>query len=131
MYARVITTRPRVDPFSSSAVDPDVRQIEVVREERDLDREVFDRLAYAARALRLLRPAGLTVALCPGTERLRVEVGADLHGNRGARWAIVSIPPDASRAHIALRLAALAGRANDPFVLDLLMREVPSTYRRP
>ena len=99
--------------------------VEFVRVDRDDDREVFDRLAYAARVLRLLAPPGLTVAVCPGTVRLVVREGQELANPTRARWALVSVPPDASRAHIALTLARLAGRANDPFLLEVLLRLTP------
>ena len=100
--------------------------VEFVRDERDLDREIFDRLHYASHLLKILSPRALTVALCPGTERLRVEQGAELGDRAGGRWAIVSIPPQASRVHIALTLAKLAGREADPYMLDVLLRARPT-----
>ena len=99
---------------------PEKQFVEFARDERELDREMFDRMAYAKRALRTLAPRGLTVALTAGADRLRVELGAELRVT-GERWAIVSIPPDASRAHIALSLVRLAGREGDPYVLDVLL----------
>lgn len=100
---------------------PNKQYVEVVRDERDYDREAFDRVAYAKRLLRVLSPAGLRVAICPGTEKLSVESGRDWFRGRG-RWALLSVPPDASRAHIAVTVARLAGREADPYVLDVLMR---------
>jgi hypothetical protein len=106
----------------SPAGDPGKPFVEFVRDERDYDREQFNRISYAKRLLRILSPSRMTVALCPGTEKLSVSHGADLGHPSGKRWAIVSIPPDASRAHIAVALAKLAGRDADPYVLDVLLQ---------
>ena len=94
--------------------------VEFVEDEREHDREQFDRLAYAKRALRLLR-VRTTVALCAGTERIQVQAGGLPGDASRGTWAIVSIPPDASRVGIALTLARLAGREHDAYVMDLLL----------
>lgn len=113
----------RTNPYRDPA---DKRMVELVRDERDLDREVFDRIAYAAYALRLLGKKRLTVALCPGASVVRVEEGRDLGKGPGARWAILSIPPDASRVSIANAVIRLAKRENDPYAYDLVLRaQVP------
>ena len=103
--------------------DIDKRFVEFVVDEREMDREIFDRLAYASRVLRILSPR-VTVALCMGARRLAGEEG----GGSGAkdRWAIVSIPADASRVNIAMALARLAHRENDPYMLDVLLRARPA-----
>lgn len=102
------------------------RIVAFVREERDLDREVFDRIAYAAHVLRILGKRRLTVALCAGASTVRVEEGRDLGKGPGARWAIVSIPADASRVSIANALLRLSRRENDPYAFDLVLRaQVP------
>lgn len=98
------------------------RIVEFVRDERELDREIFDRLAYASHALRVLGMRRLTVALCPGATAVRVEEGRQLGKGPGARWAILSIPADASRVSIALAVLRLARRENDAYALDLVMR---------
>ena len=98
------------------------RMVELVRDERDLDREVFDRIAYANYALAMLRHKRLTVAICAGASRVRVEEGRDFRKGPGARWAILSIPPDASRATIAAAIVRLAGREHDPYTFELVMR---------
>lgn len=109
-----------MNPFRAGPRD-DKRFVEFVRDEREYDREAFDRVAYASRLLKMLR-VPRQVALCVGTERLRVEQGG-LPGQAGRKpWAIVSIPPDASRAHIAVAMAQLAGRERDPYVIDVLLR---------
>ncbi len=80
--------------------------------------ERFDRIGFAAHALELVRPARTTVALCEGS-RLRVEAGRVWGGEPGDRWALLAIPPTASRRAIATAVAELA-RAPRPYVLDLL-----------
>lgn len=100
--------------------DASSRFVEFVDDEREHDREQFDRLAYAKRALRLLR-VRMTVALCAGTERINVQAGGLPGDASRGTWAIVSIPPDASRVGIALTLARLAGREHDAYVMDVLL----------
>ncbi|MCC6646509.1 MAG: hypothetical protein IT374_13170 [Polyangiaceae bacterium] len=97
---------------------PESRWVDLVDDRRLGDRELFDRLAYAATLLRILRPR-LTVAICPGTSTLKVERGA-------APWALLSIPDDASRAHIAEAVARLAGRERDPYVMNVLLAARPA-----
>ncbi len=114
-------------PNSPPAEDDrnDKRLVEFVRDERDYDREAFDRLAYARQLLRLLK-VRRRVALCVGTEKIQLDQGG-WHGlPMQPPWAILSIPPDASRAHIALTIAQLAGRSRDPFLLDTLLRVRPA-----
>lgn len=88
---------------------------------RRTDAERFDRIAFAVRALGVLRPDA-TVAVYPRSLDLRVERGRDLARGPGAEWAIVGIPPNASREYIAFALAELAGLEASPFVVDLLAR---------
>jgi hypothetical protein len=71
--------------------------------------ERFDRIEYAMRALRVLRPRGLTVAVRETSAGLSVEQGRAWAEGDGARWAVVAIPPDASREAIAVAIAGLAG----------------------
>lgn len=120
-----------VDPLRSNHStnphnsEPDKELVEFIRDERDYDREAFDRVNYARHLLRMLK-VPRRVAICVGTERLQVEQGG-LPGFPGQRpWAILSIPPDASRAHIALTIARLVDRTRDPFLLDLMLRVRPT-----
>ncbi|MBK8994696.1 MAG: hypothetical protein IPM35_02950 [Myxococcales bacterium] len=94
----------------------------VVEERRALDitsGEEFDRIAFAMRALRLLKPP-MTVAVYPRTRSLSVERGRDLSTEPTGTWAMLGIPPNASRAHIALAVAELASAELPPWLLDLL-----------
>jgi hypothetical protein len=95
----------------------------------DLDRRVeyrdpseFDRIAFAMRALHRLRPKRMTVAVYSAVSALRVESGRDLR-REGATWAIVGIPPHASREHIAYALAELAGIASVPYAVQMLLAD--------
>lgn len=104
---------------------PNTGFVEFVRIEKDADREVFDRIRYAQELLKVLKPRGLTVALCPGRDSLRSDVGRSWDGP-GRRWAILSIPPQAPRATIALEVARLAGREGEAYLLDTLLRVRPA-----
>jgi hypothetical protein len=100
------------------APQPD-RLVDETSEER------FDRVAFARRALDLLRPARTTVAICEGnaaSSRTRIEFGP-IWGRRPAeRWAMLAIAPRASRRAIALAIAELTGIPRR-YGLDVLMAE--------
>ncbi len=91
--------------------------------ERDLaeeDDEHFDRFAFAAAALDLVRPPRTRVVLCCGTTRVRLESGRAWGRGEGARWALLSIPARASRRAIALAITELARGTQTPWTLDVL-----------
>jgi hypothetical protein len=96
------------------AVDP--------REDRDDGAfEAFDRIAFAHKALDLVRPRLMDIAVCGRSSRLRVQVGRAWGRPEGERWAIVAVPERASRRAIALAIADLAGTDVRPYVLDVLL----------
>jgi hypothetical protein len=100
------------------------------RLELEVSTECFDRVAFAQRALDVVRPARMTIAVCEGVYRIRVAAGRAWGKGEGERWAIVSVPPTASRRAIVLALTELAGRPGDPYVLDVLLAEgSPTPYR--
>jgi hypothetical protein len=86
----------------------------------------FDRLAFALRALSILRPAGMRVALYSRGGDFRVETGRELGSNVAESFALVGIPRDASRESIALALAELAGCERAPYLVDLLVSATTS-----
>lgn len=86
----------------------------------------FDRIDFAMRALRLVKPPSMTVAVFEGRKAVRTETGRNLRAGPNASWGIVSVPPHASRADIAVAVAALADKSGDPYVLDLILRTEPS-----
>lgn len=83
--------------------------------------EDFDRIGFAMRALRLARPAGMTVAVFEARSRLYAETGRDLRRGPDSTWAILAVPPHASREAIALEVVRLAGRTHDPYMLDVIL----------
>lgn len=104
--------------------------LEQAVEDRDVVRdatstEEFDRIAFAERALALVRPARTRIALCEGRRGVKVESGRRWGRGVGARWAILSVPPDASRRAIALAVLELGVRGGEPappFAIDALVR---------
>jgi len=94
---------------------------DVERELAEEDDETFDRMAFAAAALELVRPPRTRVALCAGASRVRVESGRMWGRGEGARWAMLSIPARASRRAIALAVAELSRGAPLPWALDVLL----------
>lgn len=85
----------------------------------------FDRIAFAMRALDRLRPKRMTVAVYSAVSELRVETGPNLRCS-GGTWAIVGIPPRASREHIAYALAELVGVASVPYAVRMLLAAEPN-----
>lgn len=83
--------------------------------------EQFDRMDFAMRALRIVRPPRMTVAVFEARSRVYSESGRDLRRGPDATWGILAVPPHASRADIAVAVASLAGRGQDPFVLDVIL----------
>ena len=96
---------------------------EIVSQLRQFDQSSegrFDRLAFALRAVELLRPGSTTVIVYRST-RLHIEQGRDLRRGNHARWAIVGVPMDASAESIALALTEIEGVSAGPFVFDLAL----------
>jgi len=71
------------------------------------------------RVLDLLNPR-VHVTLYSALRHLRIQRGRDFARGPDATWALVAIPPKASRYHIAFALAELAGKAHHPYVVDLV-----------
>lgn len=110
-------------------LDPDATGIEQRREdERDAilwqsSHEDFDRLAFAERVVGLVRPARTTVAICEGMRRVRLHAGRQWGGAPDARWAILSVPKNASRRAIATAVLGLGQGSTRPYALDVLVAE--------
>jgi hypothetical protein len=104
----------------------DLSRLDASEEERVLvdegSADRFDRVAFALRAVEAVRPAGMTVAVCPAKAKLRVEAGRQWGRGPNQAWAIVSVPPTASREAIALAVSGLGiAREPGPYALDLLL----------
>jgi hypothetical protein len=91
--------------------------------------ERFDRVAFAERAIALVRPERTTVAICAGARQLRVESGRQW-GRPGERWAMLAIPARASRRAIALAVAELAdgASAERAWVYDVLLGDAEAAH---
>jgi len=86
----------------------------------------FDRLAFAMRALRRLRTGRMTVAVYSAVKSLRIERGRTFTRG-GESWAMVGIPPHASREHIAYALAELTGVESVPYAVQMLLADEQRT----
>jgi hypothetical protein len=95
--------------------------IEEIDDAAQSSSESFDRIAFAERALALVRPPGTTVAICEGARRVRVEAGRQWGAELGKRWAILSVPGNASRRAIASAILELGVGAPRPWALDVLL----------
>jgi hypothetical protein len=104
-------------------------RVEHVREERRPETRIeayrsverFDRIAFAMLLLSKVPLHRMTVAVYERRGDLRVERGRRMP--QSPTWAMIGIPPYASREHIALAVAEIAGVARVPFVVDLLARQ--------
>ena len=106
-----------------SVPETQYEHVEPRRQLRYRDPTDFDRIAFAMRALRRLRPR-MTVAVYSAVSTIHIESFRDLR-REGSSQAIVGIPPDASREHIAYALAELAGVASVPYAVQMLLAEDP------
>ncbi|MDB4933340.1 MAG: hypothetical protein JWP87_312 [Labilithrix sp.] len=108
----------------------ELERIEEVDETAQSSTESFDRIAFAERALALVRPPRTTVAICPGLRRVRVQAGRQWGGAAGERWAVLSVPMNASRRAIASAVLELGdGTTPRPWALDVLIGCIGTPYR--
>ena len=100
----------------------ELERLEEIDEPSQSSSESFDRIAFAERALALVRPPRTTVAICPGARRVRVQAGRQWGAPLGDRWAILSVPMNASRRAIASAVLDLGdGTVPRPWALDVLI----------
>lgn len=100
---------------------------EEVDEASRVSSELFDRLAFAERAIALLRLANTTVAICPGGRRTRLTTGREWGHSTDHRWAILAVSPNASRQAIASAVLELSAHGEPrPWSLDVLLRRSES-----
>lgn len=99
----------------------EIERIDFAEEAAESSTESFDRVAFAERALELVRPEKTKVAVCGGARRIGLEQGRQWGGAPGERWAILMVPANASRTAIA---NAVLGLAREPraWALDVLAR---------
>lgn len=99
----------------------EMERVEVSEDLAQVSTESFDRLAYAHRAVALVRPPKTTVAICDGARAVRLDSGRAWGEGSGARWAVLSVPRNASRRAIARAVLGLADSGARPFALDVLL----------
>ena len=104
-----------------------IESFEQAEDLADRSGERFDRIAFAERAVALVRPPRTIVAICEGARRVKLETGRQWGATRAdARWAVLSVPHDASRRAIAAAVLGLYGGGEaKAFSLDLLMSGAP------
>lgn len=95
--------------------------LERVEDADDLSTESFDRIAFAEAAVALVKPPRMRVAICGGARHVSVSSGRQWGGSAGARWAMVSVPHNASRRAIASAVLALHEGEGRAWVLDVLL----------
>lgn len=98
-----------------------MERVEVAEDLAQVSTESFDRIAFAHRAVALVRPPRTTVAICDGSRAVRLDSGRAWGEGDGARWAVLSVPRNASRSAIARAVLGLADAGAKPFALDVLM----------
>lgn len=86
------------------------------------DNSAFDRLAFAMRALDVLKPKNMKVVVYERIDDMHIEQGREDRLGPNGSWAIVGIPRHASREHIAVSLAELTGMTDVPYLIDVLIR---------
>lgn len=84
-------------------------------------REDFDRVRYALRVIDTLRPPRVNVLVREGIGEVRIDRGHQWDMPSGYTWAMVSVPPQATREEIAMALIELAGFSERAFLLDSLL----------
>ena len=99
----------------------EIERIEQAEDLAESSTESFDRIAFAERALELVRPPRTTVAICEGTRGVKVALGRQWGKEPDARWAVVSVPRDASRRAIAAAVLELHDGRSRAWALDVLM----------
>jgi len=110
----------------------EIERFEEVDEAFQTSTESFDRIAFARRALALVRPPSTTVAICAGARNVSVVSGRQWGGAPAERWAVLGIPHDASRRAIAAAVLELTGAGpTRPWALDVLIGGCESAYRGP
>lgn len=103
-------------------IEIEQERIERAEDLAEVSDESFDRMAFAERAVALVRPPHTRVAICEGTRQVRVTSGRQWGRSSDARWALLSVPRNASRRAIARAVLGLgdfrAGVGDGPFGLE-------------
>jgi hypothetical protein len=100
----------------------ELERVEQAEDPSHVSDERFDRIAFAERALALVRPPQTTVAICEGVRRVEIAAGRQWGGAPAERWAVLRVPRNASRKAIASAVLDLASGQPRAWALDVLMR---------
>jgi hypothetical protein len=103
----------------------EIERLQVREDLCESSSETFDRLAFAERAIALVRPPKMVVAVGQGSRRVEVASGRRWSGEPDSRWGMLLVPPNASRRAIASAVLSLHGGSARPWALDVLMAELP------
>ncbi|MCL2725094.1 MAG: hypothetical protein FWD69_11720 [Polyangiaceae bacterium] len=103
----------------------ELERVEQIEDIAQSSNENFDRMAFAERAVALVRPRDTTVAICPGSRSVKLEAGRQWGHGLQARWAVLTVTSNASRSAIARAVLGLhqAASPTRPYALDLLVAE--------
>ncbi len=99
----------------------ELERIEQAEDPSQISTESFDRIAFAERAVALVRPERTTVAICEGRRRVEVAAGRQWGGAPSERWAVLRVPRNASRKAIATAVLDLASGQPRAWALDVLL----------
>jgi hypothetical protein len=97
----------------------ELERIEQAEDADDVSSESFDRVAFAEAAVALVKPPRMRVAVCGDARKLHVSSGRQW-GTPGMRWAMLAIPPNASRRAIAHAVLALHEGEARAWAFDVL-----------
>jgi hypothetical protein len=99
----------------------ELERIERAEDADEVSSESFDRVAFAEAAVALVKPPCMRVAICGGARKVHVLSGRQWGGAPGMRWAMLAVPPNASRRAIASAVLALHDGDSRPWALDVLV----------
>ena len=99
----------------------ELERLEQAEDADDFSTESFDRIAFAEAAIALIRPPRMRVAICGGARKVHVSSGRQWGAGPGSKWAMVSIPHNASRRAIASAVLSLHEGDARAWALDILI----------
>lgn len=109
----------------------EIERIEQAEDLAESSTESFDRIVFAERAIALVfgvAESPTKIAICEGSRRVKVLAGKQWGAGPGSRWAIVSVPRDASRRAIATAVLGLHREGTSrAWALDVLMSALGRT----
>jgi hypothetical protein len=105
----------------------ELERIEQAEDADEVSSESFDRVAFAEAAVALVKPPRMRVAICGGARKVHVSTGRQW--GTDIRWAMLAVPPNASRRAIANAVLALHEGDARAWALDVLLASAAGVYR--